>query len=242
MLKEVKEILLKKSNEQNLSNIISAKNLKDLGITFVEALDLLRKNNIPIVLNEEDKIITENESDFSKEDAYILVHKTNYSPTDNEIKTQRNSKATINVEMKNDEGISFSFSYKTPRDTVHFCLNGEVTSHYFGNWDNTKYSVLLPLSAITEKENMSSFRAEDTFFKGNVDITNGFILSPKEEIIEIQKNNPKSLVIGYDGDSVNGYANALLSMMGYQYKENDSIDGWLNDPNGVKYHQDNLFH
>ena len=239
MLKEVKEILLKQGNEQNSSNIISAKNLKDLGITFVEALDLLRKNNIPIVLNEEDKIITENKGDFEKEDAYILVHKTNYSPTDNEIKTQRNSKATINVEMKNNEGISFSFSYKTSRDTVHFCLNGEVTSHYNGNWDNTKYSVLIPLSDVAQKENICSFRAEDTFFKGNVDITDGFILCPKEEIIEIQKNNPNSLVIGYEGDSAKGYADALLSMMGYQYKENDCIDGWINDPNGVEYYQDN---
>lgn len=145
----------------------------------------------------------------------IAVHKTDYLPNQQQIKTRANATHT-SYEL--DGGKISPNRAEAVRQTVHFTLNGPVSSHMDGNWDNKKYAVLLPLEKIM-KDKVVGFRGEDTFSFGNVPLNRGGtelivsreaykIMSPKEiarlkrrtgaEIITIQSEKDDTL-----NDSIN---------------------------------------
>lgn len=207
---------------EKYNKIREAKDLKELGFTFEQACNLFKEKGILLILDETDTIIN-NESNFDKLEDFILIHKTNYSPSGDVIKTTRNAGGMIHeeIEIGNQR---IDINYECPRDTVHFSVNGEVGSHEAGNWSNSKYAVIIPL---VDVENIVTFRVEDTFSKGNVDIKNGFILCPKDEVDEMKKKNPSITVIGYKGENVDEFANKFISMLGYKF-ESVEANGWSN--------------
>ena len=87
-----------------------------------------------------------------------------------------------------------------------------------------KYAVIIPF---TEVPNIVNFSTGDTYAKGNVDISKGYLLCPEEEVEQIKKNNSKLTVIGYKGKSVDGIANSFITMLGYKH-ETISTNGWEN--------------
>lgn len=202
---------------EKYGRIKKAKTLKQLDITFEEATKRLKDNGIPVVLDESDRVITENESDFDKDEDFILVHKTNYSPTDDEVKSNKMAgvKTKYSIQFDDEE---FSYEFFQGRNTVHLCQNGEVMSHEYGNFDGRKYAVLIPFKGL-KRDNLVSFRPEDTFFEKKVDTTEGYILCPIDEVEDIKNRNPNTNVIGYKGECVDGFANSLLSMLGYKYEK-----------------------
>ncbi len=122
---------LKKGKEQwkkdKIDSITNAKTLKDMEISFKEATGMLNERNMPIVLTEEDKVITENESEFEDMSDLIFVHKTRYFPQDSTIKTSKDAGAEI--EEFNDleiDGQKYKVGGKSERETIHFTLNTEV--------------------------------------------------------------------------------------------------------------------
>jgi len=127
--KEIED--LKRGKEQwkkdRIESITNAKTLKDIGISFKEAIDMLKERNMPIVLTEEDKVITKNESEFEDMSDLVFVHKTRYFPQDRTIKTAQDAGAEIK-ELYNLEigGQKYEIAGKSERETIHFTLNAEV--------------------------------------------------------------------------------------------------------------------
>lgn len=60
----------------------------------------------------------------------------------------------------------YNYFYKRERNTVHFAVNDEVASHEYGNWENSKYAVLIPFTDIP-KEKISKVKSVDTFTNRN---------------------------------------------------------------------------
>ena len=209
---------------RNYDNIIQAKNFNDLGYTFDQVIDVLDQKGIPLVLDSTDKV-EENESKIEKLDDLILIHKTNYIPNENTIKTISESgiKAAEQVEIC---GNILDINFNIVRNTIHFCVNGEVASHGYGDWNDKKYAAVIPLKSVP---NIGVFNPIDTFSNCNVDINQGFFLCPVDEVEKIKEANPGVNVIGYKGkENVTGFANTFISMLGYKYEPGDQW-GWLNE-------------
>ena len=125
--REIEE--LKKGKEQwkkdKIDSIANAKTLKDMGISFEEETGMLKERNMPIVLTEEDKVITENESEFEDMSDLMFVHKTRYFPQDSTIRTPKDAGAIANDKVMIG-GQEYEVPTKSERETIHFTLNTEV--------------------------------------------------------------------------------------------------------------------
>jgi len=220
--KEIED--LKKGKEQwkkdKIESITNSKTLKDMGISFEEATGMLKERNMPIVLTEEDKVITENESEFENMSDLMFVHKTRYFPKDSTIRTSKDAGAIANDEVMIG-GQKYEVPTKSERETIHFTLNTEVSEHNGGDdWKNMKYTILIPGSEINE-EQLLALRGEDSYFKGNIKLPDGaVILVPENEREILQKDNPEMQLIGYEGEPKD-YGTALLSTMGYKAEDID---------------------
>lgn len=115
--------------EKKIDSIEKANSLKELGLTFEEAIELLKNNEKDIILSEEDKKgFCEMNTKLKDKRDFVCVHKTNYIPTDNRIKTAKEANVILktNVDINGEEQ---EIEYKNERNTIHFCMNGEVSSH-----------------------------------------------------------------------------------------------------------------
>lgn len=198
----------------------SSKTLDDYNLTVQEAINLLKSNNIPVILTEADKYIIDRPREYEEKglDSLILVHKTRYIPNNSTIKSPKDAEAKGQAETT-IEGKKYDYAYKRARNTVHFAVNGEVLSHGLGGWDDCKYVILIPFTDIP-KEQIMSAAPMDAYTYGSVKLTpNTWILCPKGEIEEISKKNPGVQVLEYDGESVHGFANAFISTLGYRTEE-----------------------
>lgn len=237
MLREVKEIKVEPLQKQmektedyieksklssQISEIQKAKTISELGLTFDQAVKLLKEHDIPITLGEEDKEITEREGGFQGLEDFILVHETRYQPTQNRIKSPKEAGARIgeSITLKGKE-----YKYEIPymRNTVHFAVNDEVnTSHGNMNIDGAPYAILIPMIDVP-KERLKGTASDMYTFNGGAEITpQSYILCLKGEGEKVKKDNPNATVIECEGNEVNGYAKAFLSTIGY--KQTDT--GW----------------
>lgn len=151
----------------------------------------------------------------------IMVHKTSFFP-DGAIKTPREtgkSGTTVIRCMVDGKEKEYDIPVMSHRNTVHFCLNGAVESHAYGEWDETKYAILMPLAE--NKDKIVGGTECDLFSFGSVPITDtAYILCPESEIDVVRKANPDAQIIGYQGISVSPYVNIFLNnILGYKYKE-----------------------
>lgn len=198
----------------------SNKTLDDYNLTVQEAIKLLKSNNIPVILTEADKHIIDRPREYEEKglNSLILVHKTRYMPNGSVIKSPKDVEAKTQAETT-IEGKKYDYAFKRARNTVHFAVNGEVSSHELGEWDDCKYAILIPFVDIP-KEQIMSAAAMDTYTYGSVKLTqNSWILCPKGEIEEISKKNSGVQVLEYEGENVQGYANAFISTLGYRVEE-----------------------
>lgn len=221
-LREQKDPEKLKEIIERYERIRNAKNLSELGLNFKQVETIFKEKGIPIVLDESDTII-ENEAKFDKLDDLVLIHKTRYAPANDEIKTTTNAGATYEEQVKIGTE-TINIKYEDVRNTIHFAVNGEVGNHFYGSWDDTKYAVVIPL---TDVPNITTFYTADTFARGNVDISKGYILCPESEMEQLRKNNANAMIVGYRGKSVSGYANKFISLLGYK-KETVMTHGWEN--------------
>lgn len=155
----------------------------------------------------------------------VLVHKTDYIPIDGVIKSSKDAGVLGDASIWiNDQ--EYIISLPSERESVHFCLNGEVTSHKFGNWDESKYAIIIPFEKI-DKDNIVGGITVDTYTKGSVQIPQGsYILCPQTEIKRIESLTKNLNVVGYEGENVTGYANMFLSkVLGYK-KEKIGEHSW----------------
>lgn len=237
MLREVKEIKVEPLQKQmektedyiekrklssQISEIQKAKTISELGLNLEEAKKILEEHDIPFVLGEEDKAITEREGGFQGLEDFILVHETRYQPTQNRIKSPKEAGARIgeSITLKGKE-----YKYEIPymRNTVHFAVNDEVnTSHGYMNIDGAPYAILIPMIDVP-RERLKGTASDMYTFNGGAEITpQSYILCLKGEGKKVKKDNPNATVIECEGNEVNGYSRAFLSTIGY--KQTDT--GW----------------
>lgn len=162
----------------------------------------------------------------------VLVHLTDYIPEDGVIKSSKDAGVTVEQSIEIG-GETYTIQYPSERGSVHFCLNGEVESHNYGNWDGMKYAIIIPL----EKMDMQSIVggiSVDIYTRGSVQIPEGsYILCPESETENVRKLNKNLTVVGYEGKGVNGYANTFLSReLGYK-KKSIGEHGWVRSDNQI---------
>lgn len=153
-------------------------------------------------------------------DDLIMVHKTSFFP-EGAIKTPFDTKRSMYRIMRakiDGEEKEYRIPVVSYRKSVHFCLNGSVKSHSYGNWDSMKYAILMPLAK--NKDKIVGGRECDLFTQGSVSInSDAYILCPESEVSRMKEANPTANVIGYEGKSVSPYVNMFLSqVLGYKYK------------------------
>lgn len=146
MIKEIKEIqlnALKKKLENvrdddyesrgklktKIERTEKAKTISDLGLNLEEAKKILEEHDIPFVLGEEDKAITEREGGFQGIEDFMLVHLTEYEPTQNRIKSPKEAGARIAL-TEEIQGKEYEYTIPCDRNTVHFCVNNEVNAKH----------------------------------------------------------------------------------------------------------------
>lgn len=85
---------------------------------------------IPEILTPNDlkQMFDNNGKEIKNISDLILIHKTNYMPENGVIKSSRDSGALLDHYFKVGEK-EYSGKHLHERNTVHFCVNGEVESH-----------------------------------------------------------------------------------------------------------------
>lgn len=220
--------------QPQIDEIESKKTLEELGFSLEEAITFLSERGIPIVLREEDKVITERHEVFDSFDKLVGIHKTGHIPKNGIIYTpSAGGKKQIYSKLKfRGEKITLNTEYI--RDTIHICMNGEVTSNNGGNWDEAKYMVIIPMSEISKEKIISGLPA-DTQIEGSLTLPEGsWILCPDEKVEEVQSQNPKIKVLGYEGEAL-GYGNAFITTLGYEHRETGK---WQWCENGMEAHDE----
>ena len=77
------------------------------------------------------------------------------------------------------------------RSTIHFTLNGLVSNHSKGEFDNRNFIIIDKLANHLGKEDFRSLRMEDTFVKGPFKLSNdAVILVNKDKYDELLQDNP----------------------------------------------------
>lgn len=199
---------------------------------FKIVINYFIENNLPIILTQQDKdhFIKKIKESNNKDNWYtekrkieriedvMLVHKTNYSPQNDTIDSRMTSNVTDSIEVE-IAGEKHNINLRPRRNSVHFSVNHEVSPNNGGNWNDMKYVVIVPLLGVP-KEQFGSNNCVDTFTEGAVKLNEkSYIICPKDEIEIVKKNNPNATVIGYEGENVQNYANALLWALGYPVEQ-----------------------
>ncbi len=89
-----------------------------------------------------------------------VVHATRYAP-----KIDADGTLSIPTTFDANGGMAQDFATLKPRNTVHTSINGAVTGHEFGNWDDASHIVVAPLSHAIEKNGPpTGFATVDTYW------------------------------------------------------------------------------
>lgn len=220
---------------QEIRVIECSRTLYEMGITPVDAIELLERNGIQPVLSKSDKHIFSHPKNYSTKSSLIGVHKTKYAPIGNIIHSQKGS----NVKFKESitiNGAEYEYSYKSARDSVHMAMNDEVSSHMYGSWDDCKYAILIPFDDIPN-EKIGRAAPMDTFTRGSIELSeDSWILCPKNEAEKLKKFNSKVHVLGYEGENVLGFSQPFLTQLGYR-AEDVGMWSWLDDESAHQFYE-----
>lgn len=111
--------------------------------------------------------------------------------------------------------------YEILRDTLHFTINGLVKSSIYGNFDARPYIIIEPLKHQIDNPPLS-LRAEDTFFEGNLTLSEECTLLIKYDVYEMIKNDPEYIedlkkyrIIVYKGENEVQAVHNALEILGY---------------------------
>lgn len=115
----------------------------------------------PKIVNQIGNGLGLNPIDIFDDSYFGLVHFTDYFPEEGIIRPA------------GEFGIS-------PRYTVHFCLNGAVTSHEMGDWEDKKIAVISPVTGLEKKA--ETFQPQDTIYVGRVQLPEGAIVLARNDI------------------------------------------------------------
>lgn len=101
------------------------------------------------------------------------------------------------------------------RSSIHFCLNGLVSSHMYGNFENNPYVIIEPFKHHENDENILAVRGEDTYFKDGIALSNDAIILVDERYaaqVTDSKISEHFKVIFYKGKQELAVESVLLDM------------------------------
>ena len=172
--------------------------------------------------------------------AQVLEYPKNFSDSIKEIVNSLN----ISEEEKNSIKESLKLLISVPRTTIHFCINGLVGGHAFGEFDDKPYVILEPL--INHIDEVHTLRVEDTYFDKNLELSSAAVLIIKKEVYEQIKDDPRyqedlerfKLYV-LDGKDMQSAVGIVLNKLGYDsfsVSSNGYVDGYkTNQPAGRMY-------
>ena len=163
--------------------IKDAKTLGEIGVTPLDAINLLENNEITPVLDESDNHVFERPREYLTKGkaALCAVHKMDVMPKDDRLSTIAEAGVEYTEKITLD-GQEYEYSYFLERNTMHVSLNDEVSSHNWGNWDKCHYTILQPFDEIPN-ERIGSMEPNDTYTRGGIDLTkNAWIICPAAEV------------------------------------------------------------
>ena len=177
--------------------------------------------------------------DYNIEDC-VLVRTTNHFPFGGIIQTPENANAIMSdypygmsysiekiisnlpiEERKELEG-RLKVNQRVRRKTLHFCINGLVGSHMYGDFSSRPFIIIEPLKYHIEDPRLLSLRPEDTFFKGDIQLSNEAVIIIRSEVYEMIKDSEKYKselskykIVLYHGDDEVIAVNKTLNNLGY---------------------------
>lgn len=116
---------------------------------------------------------------------------------------------TIEEEKFSKELEKFNVCYQSYRSTIHFCINGLVGSHSYGNFGSRPFIILEPLKYHFDNS-LTGLRVEDTYFNDNMKLSNECVILIKEDMFKAISNNLE-------------YLNELKNFKVYVFKGNEQI-------------------
>lgn len=160
-----------------------------MGISILDGIKKLQEYGIPAILDEDDKVITDNPRDYSSWQSLIGIHLTDYAPNNATIFTSKGGKK-IEPEFIQLFGKIYEFSVYSTRNTIHMVVNNEVEDiDGVAYWSRSKYAVLCPFKDIP-KEQIKSGNPIDSFIEGNLNLKNSsWILCPSAELKKMQESS-----------------------------------------------------
>ena len=169
-------------------------------------------------------------------DDCILIRTTDIFPTDKIVQTPENGNAysfninymfiaaiekKINKEQSNVNKDDYNIYYDICRTTTHFTINGLVSSHMYGNFDDRPYIIMEPLKHHIDEESLVGLRVEDTYFNNDIALSDeAIILIPSQHFEKIvgdynyQETLKQFNVVVFDGDEVHAVY-YILNQLGY---------------------------
>lgn len=111
----------------------------------------------------------------------------------------------------------FNIKQIEKRHTIHFCINGLVSDHEYGEFQGRKYIIVEPLKYHLDE--IKSLRVEDTYFDDDVVLSSeAVVLMPVQEYERIKNNFDyikefdRFKVVVYNGDPLLAVQNVLNSL------------------------------
>ena len=135
----------------------------------------------------------------------IAVHVTDYFPNNGIILTS--SAADANWVVINNKKI------RSPRETIHFTLNGPVGSHGSNIWDNKKYAVLIPLKYIIGR--IYNLAPHDSWVIGNLKLPKGTEILGKKKDLTGKKFGSATTILVPENTSTYEFISQRIKEKGY---------------------------
>ena len=216
------EVEIKRRNSKTISTEESIKEKIRMDIRF-------NPLGIPVIDSQNEEILNymlnrDLSKNFSMNDI-MMVHATKYFPDNFVLKTSKDSKVAANDSKT-----------ITERNTLHFALNGKVSSHGYGNWDDVPYVFLDPIK--THIDQIACLKDNDTFTYGSLKLsTDAIILINKNVFDEVYQehmeeiNTRKNNIIIFYGDS-KIVVDKILILLGYK-PQSCGMWSWTNEQNSI---------
>lgn len=237
--------------------------------------------NITFMNCDNDDYVADSEFDRHKEynlDDCVLVRTTDIFPFDKIVQTPINGHAygldkssiigdSINEKIKQDYFLKGCFDiekiieetkkyyvcFSVQRTTIHFTINGLVSSHLYGNFENKSYIIIEPLKYHIQDKSLLSLRVEDTYFNGDMVLSDDAAIIISEEKFNEIKNNPEYIstlekfkVFVYKGKNEKEAVKVTLEKLGYDSfitNNNGYLNGLSDNSAAYKMYQFiNLLH
>lgn len=155
---------------------------------------------------------------LSTVDDLVFVHKTDYFPKDNMLLTARSGNRISSAFYRYDNEL-YDYLYNVPRDNLFFTINCLVQSHINGDF-NRKLAIIVDGGRMdlskTVYANPIDYAVNSDIYLGrqNDQDNSAFILCPSASLEELKNNNNQSIVIGYEGISLDCAAETIMMLLG----------------------------